>query len=225
MYMVHEDHVVDGKMDKHIEADKTVLNAIKQHKINTSWVTFQSEDNRVMYLVPINKMADLDDDPFEKLGKKMGQENLEKMFSAFDDTYSQHGDYILMLDKELSYMPNGITQTPTGKNFREITYYHIPPGKEKKAEEVARKARDLYTKKGSKVHYRVYKSGFGNMGNFYMVAVAAENKDSLEKMRAENQALLGAEGEQLANEIQATMPKQDRYHGNMRMDLSYTSNN
>ncbi|MUP47219.1 hypothetical protein E0K83_15875 [Gramella sp. BOM4] len=225
MYVVHEDHVAEGKMDKHTQADKALLDAVKEHNIDMSWVTFQSDDNRVMYLMPINTMADLDEDPFEKLAKKMGEQEMEKLFESFGDTYSEHGDYILKLDKELSYMPDGITQTPAGKDYREITYYWIPPGKEKKAEEVARAAKELYTKKGSNVHYRLYKSGFGTMGNYYMVAVAAEDADALEKMRNENVKLLGEEGQKLSEEIQQTMPKQERYHGKMRMDLSYASNN
>lgn len=226
MYVVHEDHVKEGMMDKHLAADLNLLNAVKEHKMkDMSWVTFQSDDNRVMYLFPINKMADLDEDPFEKLGKKMGEEELGKLFDAFNDTYSEHGDYILMLDKDLSYMPDGITQTPSGKDYREITYYWIPPGKAKKAEQLAKSVKDLYSKKGSKIHYRLYKSGFGNMGNYYMVAVAAENAEALEKLRNENIELLGEEGKRLSDEIQNTFSNQERYHGKMRLDLSYASNN
>ena len=226
LYLVHEDHVKDGMQSKHDEADKVLLNAAKEHKMKgMSWITFQADDNRVMYLSPIENMADLDNNPFEDLEKKMGKDQFEKLFDGYHDTYSQHGDYILRLDKELSYMPDGITQTPEGQNYRELTYYWIPPGKGEKAEELARSVRELYAKKGSKVHYRVYKSGFGNMGNYFMVAVAAESKEALDKKREENMQLLGEEGEKLFDEIESTVAKMEKVTGHLKPELSYVTNN
>ena len=226
IYAVHEDHVVDGMQNKHEEADKVLLNAAKEHKMKgMSWITFQADDNRVMYLSPIQNMAELDNNPFEDLEKKMGKDKFEKLFDGYQDTYSQHGDYILRLDKELSYMPDGITQTPEGKNYRELTYYWIPPGKGEKAEELAQSVKQLYEKKGSKVHYRVYKSGFGNMGNYFMVAVAAESKEALEQMREENMKLLGEEGKKIFDEIDNTVAKKEKVTGKLRPELSYVNNN
>lgn len=226
LYVVHEDHVKDGMQSKHDKADKILLDAAKEHKLKgMNWITFQADDNRVMYLSPIKSMADLDKNPFEDLEKKMGKDKFESLFDDYNDTYTEHGDYILRLDKELSYMPDGITQTPEGQDYRELTYYHIPPGEGEKAEQLAQSVKQLYSKKGSKVHYRVYKSGFGNMGNYFMVAVAAESPEALEKMREENMELMGEEGKKIFDEIENTVARMEKVTGYLRPELSYVTNN
>ena len=225
MYVVHEDHIKDGMMNKHLEADKTLLNAAKEHKMKgMEWLIFQTEDNRVMYLSPIDDFAELDKNPFQDLKDKMGDEAFTKLFEPFTETYTEHGDYILRLDNELSYMPGGMNQTTEGENYRELVFYHIPPGNEDKAEELAKTAKELYAKKASKVHYRLYKSGFGTMGNYFMVAVSAKDASSMDKMRNENMELLGEDGKALFANIQETMSKQEVVKGHIKADLSYLGN-
>jgi len=226
LYVVHEDHIKNGMINKHIEADKAILKAAKEYKMKgMEWLTFQAEDNRVMYLSPIANFAELDKNPFEDLKKKMGDEAFEKLFEPFAETYTEHGDYILRLDNELSYMPDGMTQKSEGGNYRELTFYHIPPGKGDQAEEMAKSVKNLYTKKGSKVHYRLYKSGFGTMGNYFMVAVAAKDAASIEKMRNENIQLLAEEGKNLFEEIEKLTSKQEVLKGHIKPELSYSTTN
>ena len=226
LYMVHEDHVPEEMKEQHNKADQALLNAAREHKMKgMNWVSFYSDDNRVMYLSPIKSMADLDKNPFEDLENKMGKDNFNKLFDGYKGTYSQHGDYILRLDNELSYMPDGITQTPEGQDYRELIYYWIPPEETEKAEQLARAVKELYSKKGSKLHYRLYKSGFGNMGNYYMIAVAAKSAEEMEKMRNENLQLLGEEGKKIFDEIDRTIARQEKVTGYLRPDLSYVTSN
>ncbi len=225
MYVVHEDHVIDGMMDKHHQGDKNLADVAKREKMKgMDWITFVSDDNRVMYLSPIDNMADLDKNPFENLEKKLGKEAYDDLFDAYDGTYSKHGDYILRLDKELSYMPGGITQTPAGQDYRELIFYHIPPGGAEKAEELARYVKKMYEDNNSKIHYRLYKSGFGNMGNYYMVAVAAKDAADLEKRREENMSMLGDKGEALRDKIESTFSDIERVTGHLKPELSYVQN-
>lgn len=226
MYVVHEDHVKNDMMNKHIEADKAILKAAKEHNMKgMDWLTFQTEDNRVMYLTPIKNFAELDKNPFQDLKQKMGDASFEKLFEPYAETYTKHGDYILRLDNELSYMPDGMSQTPEGGNYRELTFYHIPPGKDKEAEDLAKSVKKLYKEKGAKVHYRVYKSGFGTMGNYYMVAVSGKDAASIETQRNENMQLLGDEGQSLFQKIEKLTAKQEVVKGNIKPELSYSTSN
>lgn len=225
LYVVHEDHVKSGMMDKHHDADKKIVEAARKNKMkDMDWITFVGDDSRVMYLSPIKNMADLDKNPFEDLQKKMGDKEFEELFDSFDDTYSKHGDYILRLDKELSYMPDGLTQTPEGQNYRELTFYHIPPGSGDKAEELAKTVKKMYQEKNSKIHYRLYKSGFGTMGQYFLVAVAAESPEQLEKRRQENMELMGDEGKAIREKIDNTFSKQEKLTGRIMPELSYVKN-
>ncbi|SDR89787.1 hypothetical protein [Gramella sp. MAR_2010_147] len=225
MYVVHEDHVKEGMMDKHQENDRNLLKAAKEHQMkDMSWLTFVADDNRVMYLSPIKSMAELDKNPFEDLQKKMGKEAFDNLFNSYNGTYSKHGDYILRMDNELSYMPNGMTTTPQDENYRELHFYHIPPGNSKKAEEYARSVKEMYTNKNSKVHYRLYKSGFGNMGSYYMVAVSAKSAEDMEQKRNENMQLLGEEGKKMFEDLKNDFSDQEVVTGYIKPELSYLNN-
>ena len=225
MYVVHEDHVKEGMMDKHHASDKNLIKVAKEQNIkDMQWLAFETNDNRIMYLTAIDNMAELDNSPFDELQKKLGEDQYKKLFEAYSDTYTKHGNYILRLDHELSYMPGGITQTPEGENYRELTYYHIPPGKSEEAENMARKVKKMYTDKNSKIHYRIYKSGFGNMGNYYMVAVAAKSPEHMEKKREENMKLLGEEGKAMFDKIDEMLADKEVVSGYIRPEISYLDN-
>ena len=225
LYVVHEDHVMDGKMDQHHKGDKDIVKAAKENNMKgMNWITFVADDNRVMYLSPIDNMGELDKNPFEDLEKKMGKDKYDKLFDSYDGTYSKHGDYILRLDNELSYMPDGMTTTPEGENYRRLVFYHIPPGKAELAEEIAKEAKKLYTDKNSNTHYRLYKSGFGNMGSFFMVAASAESEQEMEKKREETKTLLGEEGEALREKIENTFTDIEVVTGHIKPELSYVEN-
>ena len=225
LYAVHEDHVKNGMMDKHHEADKMIVKAAKDEKMKgMDWITFVSDDNRVIYLSPIDNMADLDKNPFEDLQKKMGDDAYEKLFDGYKDTYSKHGDYILRLDHELSYMPNGMTTTPKGENYRELTYYYIPPEKAEMAEELAREVKNFYAEKNSNLHYRVYKSGFGNMGSYYMVAVAAKSPEDMEQKHKKNIDIIGDKGKALLDKVENNFRDTKQLTGYIMPELSYVKN-
>lgn len=225
MFVVHEDQVKENMMDKHHEADKKIIKAAKDQNLKgTEWITFVADDNRVLYLSPIKNMAELDKNPFEDLQKKMGDEGFEKLFDSYANTYSKHGDYILRLDSELSYMPDGMTTTPEGEQYRELTFYHIAPGQGKKAEELARSVKKLYAEKNADIEYRLYKSGFGTMGDFYMVAVAAESPEHMEQKRKKTLELTGEEGKAIFDEIESTFSNIETVTGYIKPELSYVNN-
>lgn len=222
MFMVHEDRTKPAMAKKHETIDKELIGAMKQNEIgDLSWITLVTEDFRYMYISPIKSMGDLDKDIFAGLSQKMGQRETKKIFDKYNDTYDEHGDYIIILDKKLSYQPGGINTTPVGKNFRHITIYHYTPANSAKAEELARKFQELYTKNKSPLDYRIYRSSFGLMGSAFWVVTAAESPEDFERMREDNRELLGQEGEALYNQLSQTVSKVEIIRGYIRPDLGY----
>ena len=55
----------------------------------------------------------------------------------------------------------------------------------------------MFAEKGSNTHYRVYRSGFGTRGEFYMVAVAAKDAVDYATKATANDALLGEDGNKM----------------------------
>lgn len=222
-YWVHEDEVKPSMVTEYEKAVKELIVNCKKHDVqSTKWITTTTEDNRYLYVMAIENMADLDKKIFKSLEEKMGKENFGSLMTSLDKCLDKRGDYILYLDKEKSYMPQGITQTPEGKNYRKFLYYHVTPENYRMFLEKGNAIKTLFKKKESKVYYRIYRSGFGTMGNFVMVAIAAKSAGDFEQMTKANMELLGEESQKAFSELLKYTSKYENFSGRMRPDLAYS---
>ncbi len=222
-YSIHEDLVKPSMVFEYEKTTKELILNCEKHNVQSAkWITTVTEDNRYLYVMPIENMAALDNNIFESLEENMGKENFGNLMSSFDKCLDKHGDYILILDKENSYMPQGITQTPEGKNYRKFLYYHVTPENFGTFMEKGKAIKALFEKKESKVYYRVYRSGFGTMGTYVMVAIAAKSAGDFEQMNAENMELLGEEGQNAFGELLKFTSRFENISARMRPDLAYS---
>ncbi|MDJ0644633.1 MAG: hypothetical protein QNJ57_01490 [Flavobacteriaceae bacterium] len=222
-YVVHEDFVMLSKTMEYEKVAKELVSHLTKHNIqDESWLAASTNDNRYMFISPIKKMADLDRQLFTSLSEKMGKEALGELWGKMDKCYNKHIDYVVHLDNELSYMPDGMTVTPEGQDFREFHYLYHTPGNTTTVMKHMKKIKQMFADKGSKVHYRVYRSGFGTPGNFLMVAVAAENQLDMAQKGDANDKLLGEEGQKAFGALMSNLTKYKKYEGQMRPDLGYT---
>lgn len=222
-YWVHEDVVKPAMLTEYETTCKELTANMKKHNIQElNVIVTQTTDNRYLWVSPINTMADIDRPVFKTLSEKMGADNMKALFDNMNKAYDIEHDYIIQMDKELSYMPGGITQTPEGQDYRKFHYFHYTPAN---ADEVKKKAlaiRNLFERKGSKVHYRAYHSGFGTRGAFYMVAIAAKDAADYANKIAENNALLGEEWQKTYGDFIGTLIKYEPIEGQMRPDMGYS---
>jgi hypothetical protein len=119
-------------------------------------------------------------------------------------------------------MPEGITQTPEGEDYRKFFYFHITPSNRAMVKKTMEAITNLFSSKGSKFYYRVYKSGFGTRGEFYMVAAAAKNPTDYSEKVAANNELLGDEWPKLYGELRSHLLKYEVFSGRMRPDMAYS---
>lgn len=223
MFWVHEDNVKPSMVREYEKLQKELVENCKKHNIQTlNWITTSTDDFRYLYVSPINSMADITWDGFKPLQEAMGEEAFGQIFSDMDKCYDTHGDYILHLNQELTYMPEGFTQTPEGQDYRRFYYVRTTPEHNGKLKEKMKAIKNFYAEKGSKVHYRVYQSGFGTMGNFYLVAIAAKDGVSYETMGDENDAILGEERHELFGDMMNYITSIEEVTGMMRPDLAYS---
>ena len=87
---------------------------------------------------------------------------------------------------------------------------------------IAKSFKELYERKNSKEHYVLYRSGFGAIGDYIMVSIAAKNPEDYERTNTENKILFGEEGDKLYNELLRTIIKLETLEGYIRLDLSYS---
>ena len=223
-FWIHEDQVRPSMVAEYEAACKELIAHCKEAGMkDNDWITLATNDFRYSYVGAMNSMADLDKNRFASVYEKVGKEKMDVLWDKMDKCYDDHTDYIISLDMNLSYQPGGINQTPDGMNYRENTLYYVSPENYMKANEIAKKYKELFSKKGSKMHYRVYRSGFGADGTYFMVAVAAENPAAFESMRYENNKLLGEEGQKLNQELMKVISKMETREGWIRNDLAYSS--
>lgn len=147
---------------------------------------------------------------------------MSALFDRMDKCYDIEQNYVIHMEKELSYMPGGITQTPQGEDYRKFHYYHYVPANRAAVKEKVQAIRNLFEKKGSKLDYRVYRSGFGTRGAFYMVAIAAKDAADYATKIAENNSLMGDEWQSTYTDFMGTLQKYEAFEGRMRPDMAYS---
>lgn len=222
-FWVHEDVVKPSMITEYETVCKELTDNMKKHNIQElSVIVTNTADNRYLWVNPITGMADIEKPVFKTLSEKMGAEQMEALFDRMDKCYDIEQNYIIHLDEELSYMPGGMTQTPEGQDYRKFHYFHYTPGNRAVVKEKIQAIRDLFESKGSKLEYRVYRSGFGTRGEFYMVAVAAENAADYANKIAQNNEMMGEEWSQTYNNFIASLEKYEAFEGRMRPDMAYS---
>ncbi len=221
-YWIHEDRVKPGMTDEYEQISKDLIAACKEHNIQDNmWLTMALNDNSYVYITPIDNMASLDMDGFKTLSEKMGSEKMAALFNRFNPTYDEHGDYVIYLHKDLSYMPGGISQTIDGQNYRTLYYNYVTPENDKAYGEVMKKMKAAFEKHNSKMHFRVYKTGFGVMGSYYMIAVAGESSLDAATKGDENWSLMKDDFDPLLKEMSKYTWKMNEKRGWMREDLGF----
>jgi hypothetical protein len=222
MYTIHEDRVKPSMVGEYESLIKELVSLLKEHSIEDGgFKASVTVDFTYRYVSPINSMGDLDKSLFATLSEKAGKEKVDGIFKKLDKCYDEHGTYIIKLDEDLSYQPGGIDPFPQGQNWREYHFWHFAPSNLEAAAEKAKKIKEFFTSKGSPVHYRVYRSGFGTVGNYFMVAFAAPDAVTFSKGIADARASYGDEYKKLIGELRRLTMKYEEVSGMIREDLSY----
>jgi len=220
MYQVHVDYVNPSKVQDYEKIAKEFTEACKKYNPQASWITTRTSDMRYMYVSPMENFAELDKNVFSDMAKAMG-DDFGNMFKNFNKCYDKHGDYILTLDEGLTYMPEGITQTPEGENYRKFYFIYYTPENQGALRDAMKGVKDLFASKGSKEYYRVYRSGFGVTDSYYMVAIAAKDEaDSAIRGKA-NDELLGEGAKEVFGKLMQSTDKFEEISAWMRPDLYY----
>lgn len=226
MFHVHEDVVKPSMTMEYETVLAEVGKLIKEYPLeNTTMLVLQGDNNSYYFVRPISSMADLDNpSPVSQLATKAGGDKVWPLFERMDKCYDIEKDYIITLDNELSYMPNGMTQTPEGENYREQYKIYFSPENRGAVKESMKAIKDMFVAKGSKMHYRVYKSGFGTESEFYLVSIAAKDELDMATKGKANQDLMGEAGQQTMFSMFQKVRSMENIEGMMRPDIGINQN-
>lgn len=224
MFSIHADYVKPSMESEYVEASKAFLAECKKYNIqNADWTAIRLDNGTYLTFEAIANMAALDVDNFAVLSDKMGKENFRALLDRFNKCYDRHGSYNLTRIENLTYMPDGANAAQEGQNFRKYHYLYVTPSTARMIAEKMKAIKDLYVKKGSKEYYRVYHSGYGTLGEFFLVVISAKDEQSYAKQSEENEALLGDEGKKLLDDLFKNISRYDPVTGYILPSLSYTA--
>lgn len=146
-YWVHEDQVKPGLVQEYEEHSKKLVKMAKENNFQEmGWNVAQMDDGTFLSLTPVNDFAHLQSLSFASLQEKVGQEKFSELMNGFNKFYDVHGDYITILDHNLSYMPSGEGVIQPGKDFRKWHVMKIPAQNVSQVRQKLVELRDLFQK-------------------------------------------------------------------------------
>ena len=225
-FYIHEDQVKPSMIQEYEAVSKDFMEACKTHNLqDVNWNIASTTTNKYLTISPIENMAALDNNVFAPLREKMGDEAFGDIFKRFNKCYDVHRDYIVYLNEELTYMPEGIDINTEGKNYRKWHRLYVAPENIQQLKGKLKELKALFEKKGSKEYYRIYHNGFGAEGDYYVAVVSAKDAEDYARQSKENEALLGEEGKKLLGEMFKYVLRYETDEGQMRPDLAYAPSN
>ncbi|WP_341215122.1 hypothetical protein [uncultured Wocania sp.] len=220
-YQIHQDNVKPSKFMEYEKIAKEFNAACVEHNLQSTWFTAMSNDFKYFYITPIENFAELDKRPFADMAKAMG-DKFGDMFDRFDTCYDSHGTYVIFKDDKLSYTPDEDAKPAEAQNYRKWFYMYYTPENAKKMREGMKAVKEFFKSKGSTEYYNVYRNGFGQLENYYLVSVPAKDEiDSATRGKA-NQDVLGPDRWDVFSKVMNYTTRTEEYTGEMRPDLSYS---
>ena len=221
-YLVHRDEVKPSMSAEYEKLAKDYKAACEKHASTESFSVAETSDGSIMSITPISKLGDIDNRN-DDLREKMGADAYAALMKNFNKCYDNHGSYVVLLNKELSYMPNGIQTTEEGKNYRKWHFMYTTPENKAALGDKIKDIKKMFADKKSKMHYRVYENGFGQMDDYFLVVVSAKDELEYAQLTAENRQLLGPESKASFDALMKLTSRYEETTGNMRPDLGYTA--
>lgn len=221
-YTIHEDHIKPSMVMEYEKLAAEFKELMEKHNVqNADYLAVSNDEFVISYVSPIDNMADLDKNFMEGITDQAAKDRLMDIFSSMDKCYDTLGDHILILDNELSYMPDGMSQTQEGMDYRTWYKYYVTPENRDAFIEKAKAFKDFKASKNSKRHYRVYRSGFGVSDAYFLVAISAKDAEQNAQARKADKELVGPDRKQYILDILKYASRFEVKNGWIRRDLSY----
>jgi hypothetical protein len=220
MMMVHVDRVMPSQALQYEKANNGFNDLCKKHELKDmdTW-TFTQSNGDYLHVGLLDNMADLDNNPLQKVQEKAGKEAWEDMYRNFEGTYLDHETFIIYGHPKYSYNSEQITGE--GNRYRVWSYNYFEEKNWDRVMEAASKWKALYEEKNIANGFNIYTTGIGFPGPVIVVMSWADSPEAYYAQRAKTEELLGEEGKKLGEKTQKLFYKHEKLDGWFRPDLSY----
>ncbi|NNC96192.1 MAG: hypothetical protein HKN92_11570 [Chitinophagales bacterium] len=219
---VHEDMVMPSKVFEYEAACKKLKKLCVDNGIqDVEWLTVSLSDFRYWHVNRISKLGDLDKDYFASLSEKIGEEELNKLWDEFDQCYTTHRNFTAALDKNLSYMPNGFKVSGKDNPYTFFQVVEFDARNMSKMKDVAKKIQNLHASVKSPLHFRMYHSGYGEMGPYLLVVTSGKDAVDVHTRMDKAREMMGEKRKEIMKEALAIMTGYSEFTGSAEPELSY----
>lgn len=210
LYNVHDDQVKPHQLELYEETAKKLADGLTEYDVDASYFVVEREDIRFLYFRPVRGLGYLGENTWGKLRPEMPEE-YAVIAADFTASLDAHGSYILELHKQLSYRPE------LEGSQRRLIYLHVSPDQEAAFLRLAGEIRRLFESNNVNARYRVYKSGYGNRKDYFVVEITPED--------AEHVATSINEFQEYRYRVLQHLMRAEVFNVTLRDDLSYQKAN
>lgn len=224
MMLIFEDVVVPAELDHYVEGSKKFFEKMVEADPDAEWRASMTDDLHVLYAMPIENFADLDEmyGMMEKMIASVGQEKFVQWMEESGKTFRYTDAYVVLQRDDLSYHPETMVPREEVKVL-EFNFYHLRPGQDHAAEQLAKDYVAAMTDKGIESGFTLFQLIFGPEMPGIAVVVPARSRDELEAATRTFEEKMGEEGEALMKRSLAITREFDRKVAFVRPDLSSTA--
>ncbi len=222
LFLIHEDKVLPSMDDKYRNTSAALVKLMHDNTFTgIQFNSFALDDFTYWYVSPIENMAELDNDPFEKLAGIAGKEKMESVFSGFDDTYFSHRDFIAVFHPDLSYKAEQLSEP--GNNYREWLYLYYEEKHKENLMDLMKQWKDLFSSKNAPQGYAIYTNGLGHEGPVIVVHTWAKSREEHMATTRKRHEMLGEENNILWKKTRSLAYKIESKTGVHLPEFSYSA--
>jgi hypothetical protein len=222
LFWVHDALVKPSMKTEYFEAGKKWIALLTKHEVPFAVNTFWTDDNHVMWSVPIESFADID----KLYGAMMKiEETAPDEFKSIRATYARttYSSRICVyaLDYEYSMIAEEAAAKSEGNNFTFFDIYYFEPYKETELYEIFDEMKALVKDKEILQSWYFYWGVMGTDNPVLWSAANAKNATAFYEENAKAWEILGQEASKIRQKLMKYVTKQERKTAWFQKELSY----
>jgi len=218
---IHEDHVIFSEEDRYREAAGDLTKILAENQVSKpNFWAFRLEDGTYLYVSPAKNSGSLDDNFWQEVIDKAGQEQFNNIMNKFGNTYFSHQDYMVIYHPDKSFKVDEITEEDV---YRQWFFYYLYEDKTdeyfKGVDELLALNKPLNVPMG----YGLYTNGFGMEGPVVVFMLWGKDIEEFNEKRRKTMELMGEKQQQIRDKMKNCIYKTETKRGWWMKELTYMS--
>ena len=194
LMLIREDKVFPTMTDEYEMTLMDIKDYLSENKVKDfNYFTHMQDDYFFTRVMPIHRLSDLKNGIHEYVEKKIKDPEFTLLTEYLNEAIASYRYYIVQYKRDLSFVPEG-DNWAEGSPYRKWSYYYFQPGTEDEVESVLAAYKQLYSEKGAKMGFRVFKGFIGIEQPVYLLNTWAEDPLDYHQNLQEVSEILGEEG-------------------------------